>query len=80
MEWLNKLNKEAGEKHGKKVMFWSDMIYKSEDLYNMIPKDSVLLEWGYELIQSQVMTEHAIMFKNAGLNYYVCPSTNTHLS
>ncbi len=80
MEWLNKLNKEAGEKHGKKVMFWSDMIYKSEDLYNMIPKDSVVLEWGYELIQSQIMTEHAIMFKNAGLNYYVCPSTNTHLS
>ncbi len=80
MQWLNRLNDEAGKKHGKKVMFWSDMIYKSERLFDMIPKDSVVLEWGYELIQSQVMTEHCIMFKNAGLNYYVCPSTNTHLS
>lgn len=80
MEWLNKLNAIATKKHNKKVMFWSDMIYKSERLYDMIPKDSVILEWGYELIQSQVMTEHAIMFNNAGLNYYVCPSTNTHLS
>ena len=80
MNWLNLLNDEAGKKHGKKVMFWSDMIYKSERLYDMIPKDSVILEWGYELIQSQLMTEHCITFKNAGLNYYVCPSTNTHLS
>lgn len=80
MQWLNRLNEEAGKKHGKKVMFWADMIYKAERVYDMIPKDSIILEWGYELIQSQVMTEHAIMFKNAGLNYYVCPSTNTHLS
>ncbi|MBQ2741475.1 MAG: family 20 glycosylhydrolase [Oscillospiraceae bacterium] len=80
MQWLSRLNEEVGKKHGKKVMFWSDMIYKSEKLYEMIPKDSVILEWGYELIQSQLMTEHCIMFKNAGLNYYVCPSVNTHLS
>lgn len=80
MQWLNRLNDEAGKKHGKKVMFWADMIYKSERLYHMIPKDSIILEWGYELIQSQVMTEHCMTFKNAGLNYYVCPSTNTHLS
>ena len=77
MEWLNKLNALAG-KHGKKVMFWSDMIYKSEKLYSMIPKDAIALEWGYELIQSQMMTEHCISFKNAGLNYYVCPATNGH--
>ena len=80
MQWLSRLNEEVGKKHGKKVMFWSDMIYKSEKLYEMIPKDSVILEWGYELIQSQLMTEHCIMFKNAGLNYYVCPSVNTHLN
>ena len=79
MDWLNQLNVLA-KKHGKKVMFWSDMIYKSEKLYNLIPKDAVALEWGYELIQSQMMTEHCIAFKNAGLNYYVCPATNGHCS
>lgn len=80
MEWLNKLNDITTKKHGKKPMFWADMIYKSEKLYNMIPEGAIALEWGYELIQSQIMTEHAIMFKNAGINYYVCPSTNTHLT
>ena len=80
MQWLNKLNDLVQDKYGKKVMFWSDMIYKSERLYPMIPKDAVVLEWGYELIQSQLMTEHCIAFKNAGLNYYVCPSCNTPLS
>jgi len=79
MEWLNKLNALA-KGHDKKVMFWSDMIYKSERLYDMIPKDAVVLEWGYELIQSQMMAEHCIAFKNAGLNYYVCPATNGHCS
>lgn len=80
MEWLSKLNDIIKKKHNKKVMFWSDMIYKSEKLYDKIPKDAVILEWGYELIQSQIMTAHAIMFKNAGLEYYVCPSVNTHNS
>lgn len=80
MEWLNKIAK-LSEKYGKRrVMFWSDMIYKFEKTYDMIPKDAILLEWGYELIQSQRMTEHCITFKNAGLNYYVCPSTNTHFT
>lgn len=80
MEWLNKLSKLAKEKYGKKVMFWSDMIYKFEKLYHQIPKDAVAMEWGYELIQSQVMTEHCITFQNHCLNYYVCPSCNTHMS
>ncbi len=80
MEWLNKVA-ELAKKYGKnKVMFWADMIYKFQNTYDMIPKDAVLLEWGYELIQSQRMTEHCITFKNAGLNYYVCPSCNTHLT
>lgn len=80
MQWLNKLNDVIHKEYGKKVQFWADMIYKYQDLYHKIPKDATILEWGYELIQSQQMTEHCIAFKNAGLRYYVCPSCNTHLS
>ncbi|MBQ7119694.1 MAG: family 20 glycosylhydrolase [Oscillospiraceae bacterium] len=80
MEWLNKLAALVKEKYGKKVMFWADMIYKYPELYNLIPRDSVIMEWGYELIQSQMMTDHAMTFRDAGLNYYVCPSCNTHKS
>lgn len=80
MQWLNKLNDLIHEKYGKKVMFWADMIYNYQDLYHQIPKDAIALEWGYELIQSQMMTEHCISFRDAGIKYYVCPSCNTHMA
>ncbi len=80
MEHLNRVDKLARDKYGKKVMFWADMIYKYKDLYHLIPRDAVALEWGYELIQSQTMTAHCMEFQRAGVKYYVCPSTNTHLS
>ncbi|MBQ2955292.1 MAG: family 20 glycosylhydrolase [Clostridia bacterium] len=78
MEWLNKLNDHIKENYGKKVMFWADMIYNYPQSYHMVPKDAVALEWGYELIQSQRMTDHCIAYRDAGVRYYVCPSTNTH--
>ena len=78
MEWLNKLNGHIKEKYGKTVMFWADMIYNYPQSYHLVPKDAVALEWGYELIQSQRMTAHCIAYRDAGVRYYVCPSTNTH--
>ena len=78
MEWLNKLNDHITSTYGKKVMFWADMIYNYPQSYHMVPKDAIALEWGYELIQSQRMTDHCIAYKNAGVRYYVCPSCNTH--
>ena len=78
MEWLNKLNDHIRDTYGKKVMFWSDMVYNYPQSYHMVPKDAIALEWGYELIQSQRMTAHCIDYKNAGVRYYVCPATNTH--
>ena len=80
MDWLNRLNTLTTKKYGKSVMFWADMIYNYQNLYHQIPKDAIALEWGYELIQSQMMTEHCISFKNAGIKYYVCPSVNTHMA
>lgn len=78
MEWLNKLSAHIKEKYGKTVMFWADMVYNYPQSYHLVPKDAVALEWGYELIQSQRMTAHCIAYRDAGVRYYVCPSTNTH--
>jgi hypothetical protein len=54
------------------------MIYNYPETYGRIPKGAVALEWGYELIQSQRMASHCIDFQRAGIEYYVCPSCNTH--
>ena len=78
MEWLNKLNDHIKATYGKTIMFWADMIYNYPQSYHMVPKDAIALEWGYELIQSQRMTDHCIAYRNAGVRYYVCPSVNTH--
>ncbi len=78
MEWLNKLSSHIRDHYGKKVMFWADMIYNYPQSYHMVPRDAIALEWGYELIQSQRMTAHCIAYRDAGVRYYVCPSTNTH--
>lgn len=78
MEWLNKLNDHISAVHGKRVMFWADMIYNYPQSYHMVPKDAIALEWGYEYIQSQRMTDHCIAYRDAGVKYYVCPSVNTH--
>ena len=78
MDWLNKLNDHIRDTYGRKIMFWADMIYNYPNIYDRVPKDAIALEWGYELIQSQRMTAHCIAYRNAGVKYYVCPSTNTH--
>ncbi len=78
MDWLNKLASHVRDRYGRKVMFWGDMIYDYPQIYAQVPKDAVVLEWGYELIQSQRMAAHCIAYRDAGVRYYVCPSVNTH--
>ena len=78
MEWLNKLSDHIRDTYGKTVMFWADMIYNYPESYHLVPENAIALEWGYELIQSQRMTSHCIAYRDAGVRYYVCPSTNTH--
>ena len=80
MEWLQKVAALAKDKYGKKIQFWSDMIYNNPETYKMIPKDAIALEWGYDLIQSQRMAEHCIGYQKEGIDYYICPSCNTQLS
>jgi len=80
MDYLNKIADLARDKYGKKIQFWDDMIVNYPSSYNRIPEGAVALEWGYELIQSQIMAERCINFKKNGIKFYVCPSVNTHLS
>ncbi len=80
MDYLNKVSEHINKKYGKKVMFWADMITNYPNAHTRIPKNATALEWGYELIQSQTMAEHCWAFQQKGVDFYVCPSANTHLS
>ena len=80
MDWLNKIADLCKEKYAKKIQFWSDMINAYPETYDRIPKGAVALEWGYELGSAQRMAENCADYKRAGIEFYLCPSTNTHLA
>ena len=79
-EYLNKIHKLTKEKYGKKMMYWADMLPNYDSIYDSLPVDAIALEWGYDLIQCQQMTEHCIEFASKNIPFYVCPSCNTHCS
>ncbi|HIA01794.1 MAG TPA: glycoside hydrolase [Myxococcales bacterium] len=61
-------------KHGKQMQFWGDIILQYPELIRELPKDAVVLEWGYEA--DHPFDKHGSQFAKAGLDYYVCPGTS----
>ncbi len=62
----------------KKMMLWGDVVLKHPELIPEIPKDVTLLDWGYE--SSYPYQRHCKMLQSSGLNYMVCPGTNSWTS
>ena len=62
-------------KHGRRPMFWGDVILKHPELVPELPKDLIALNWGYE--GNHPFMEQAEKFKAAGLEFYVCPGTSS---
>jgi len=69
IEWLNGLAK----RHGKRMMFWGDIVKQHPELIPEIPRDAILLNWGY---MATTDFESSRLFAEAGLEFYVCPGTN----
>ncbi|MDD3885287.1 MAG: family 20 glycosylhydrolase [Victivallaceae bacterium] len=61
--------------HGRKAMFWGDIIKSHPELIAGLPPDVTALEWGYEL--DNLSNENCAKFHSAGVRYYVCPGTST---
>ncbi len=80
MDWLNKIADLCRDKYGKKVQFWSDMINSYPEAFRRIPEGAVVLEWGYEYKSMPRMAQNCVGYKSKGLDFYLCPSCNTHLA
>jgi len=59
------------EQHGRRMMFWGDIIKQHPDLISELPHDATALAWGYE--HDHPFAEDAAAFAAAGLPFYVCP-------
>jgi hexosaminidase len=63
-------------KHHRRTMhYWGDIIIQHPDLVPELPKDSVVLEWGYEA--DHPFEEHGAEFARWGIPFFVCPGTSS---
>lgn len=61
--------------HGRTMLFWGDIIIKHPELVPELPRDGVVLEWGYEA--DHPFAGHSAQFAEAGIPFYVCPGTSS---
>ena len=71
-EFLKKIISIAAE-HGKRALFWGDIIKEYPELLSEIPRDVIALEWGY--YSDQPYADQCKKLHDAGVNYYICPGT-----
>jgi len=62
-------------KRGFRMQCWGDMIMTYPELVHELPKDIIVLEWGYEA--DHPFEEHCEKYAQAGLDIYVCPGTSS---
>jgi len=62
------------DKYGKRMMMWGDIILRHPENLNEIPKDTIMLSWGYHAAES---FEKAIVpFAQSGYDFFVCPGVS----
>jgi len=61
-------------KYGKRMMMWGDVILHHPDRLDEIPKDVVMLTWGYNAKDS--FEDQIIPFAKSGYEFFVCPGVN----
>ncbi len=59
------------EKYNKRMMMWGDIILQHPDKLEQIPKDTVMLTWGYGPNAS--FEDQILPFKDSGYEFFVCP-------
>jgi hexosaminidase len=77
LEFLNRIH-DLVAGHGRRMMFWGDVILSEPALIGQIPKDTIALNWGYEA--NHPFDREAARFREAGIEFYVCPGTSSWCS
>ncbi|NOX55707.1 MAG: family 20 glycosylhydrolase, partial [Planctomycetes bacterium] len=61
-------------KYGKRMMMWGDIILKHPDKLRLIPKDVIMLTWGYAPRES--FEDQIVPFAKSGFEFFVCPGVS----
>jgi hypothetical protein len=73
-DWLMKLYEDI-KARGYQMMFWGDIIIHYPELIPELPRDVVVMEWGYEA--THPFKENCQRYADAGIPFYVCPGTSS---
>ncbi len=60
---------------GRRMHFWGDIVIQHPELVPELPKDVVVLEWGYEA--AHPFADRLPKYAESGLDFMVCPGTST---
>jgi hypothetical protein len=74
LDYILRLHKMVSER-GCRMAFWGDIIISHPELVPEIPKDALVLEWGYEA--DHPFDAHGEKFAAAGVPFCVCPGTSS---
>ena len=74
LDFLLKIHKLVRARR-KTMHFWGDIIIRHPELVAELPKDIVVLEWGYDA--DHPFEEHCRQYAATGLPFYVCPGTSS---
>ena len=62
------------DKYRKRMMMWGDIILQHPDHLKEIPKDTIMLTWGYDARPS--FEDQIIPFARSGYQFFVCPGVS----
>ena len=62
------------DKHHKRMMMWGDIILQHPTNLVDVPKDTIMLTWGYDARIS--FEDQIIPFAKSGYEFFVCPGVN----
>lgn len=62
------------DRHQKRMMMWGDIILQHPDHLSQIPKDTIMLTWGYDARAN--FEDQIIPFARSGYEFFVCPGVN----
>lgn len=69
-----RLRRLVREKYGRRIMMWGDIILNHPDRLDLIPKDVVMLTWGYGARES--FEDQIVPFADSGYEFFVCPGVS----
>lgn len=61
-------------KYGKRMMMWGDIILQHPEHLKEIPKDTLMLTWGYDARDS--FESQIVPFARSGYEFFVCPGVS----